>query len=501
MSEKIGYKTLKNITLMSLVILFSTLSLSFAQWEPDVRLTTDDDSSYTSYNNAWCIAADGDTLHVVWYDQRDNNWEIYYKRSLDAGAVWSVIDTRLTDNPNWSYLPSVAVSGSNVHVVWEDDRDGNADVYYKRSTDGGTTWETDFRLTVDPGPQGQPSVAVSGSYVHVVWADYTIMGNSEIYYKHSTDGGTTWETQVQISNANGFSFGPSVAVSESNVHVIWPDMRHGFTNSEVYYRRSLDGGINWGPETRLTDDDNFSFDPCVAVSDSNVHVVWQDDRDANNEIYHKRSTDGGAIWGTDNRLTDDPNSSLGPSVAVSGGNVHVVWQDDRDANDEIYYKRSTDGGTTWETDTRLTDDPNGSLRPSVAVAGTNVHVVWQDDRDGDWEIYYKRNPTGNPGIEESFSVVPGINGYLKVYPNPFRNRLDIKWQMDNAGRNTKDFSLKIYDVSGRLLRQFDYPRIRLSDRITWDGKDKNGRELPNGVYLIRLETSVYKETKKIILLK
>lgn len=396
MSEKIGYKTLKNITLMSLVILFSTLSLSFAQWEPDVRLITDDDSSYTSYNNAWCIAADGDTLHVVWYDQRDNNWEIYYKRSLDAGAVWSVIDTRLTDDPNWSYLPSVAVSGSNVHVVWEDDRDGNADVYYKRSTDGGTTWETDFRLTVDPGPQGQPSVAVSGSYVHVVWADYTQMGNSEIYYKHSTDGGTTWETQVQISNANGFSFGPSVAVSESNVHVIWPDMRHGFTNSEVYYRRSLDGGINWGPETRLTDDDNFSFDPCVAVSDSNVHVVWQDDRDANEEIY------------------------------------------------------------------------------------------------------YKRNPTGNPGIEESFSVVPGINGYLKVSPNPMKEGGVIKY-----GVVEKRFlSLRIHDISGRIVKTFfEGARPPGSYSVSWNGRDDYDRLLSCGVYICILESDESRKTEKILLVR
>lgn len=85
MFEKIGYKSLKNITLMSLAIFFSTLSLSFAQWEPDVRLTTDDNGSYTSYNNAWRIAASEDTFHAVWYDELDTDEEIYYKRSTDAG--------------------------------------------------------------------------------------------------------------------------------------------------------------------------------------------------------------------------------------------------------------------------------------------------------------------------------------------------------------------------------------------------------------------------------
>ncbi len=50
--------------------------------------------------------------------------EIYYKRSTDAGVSWGA-DTRLTNNTADSEYPSVAVSGSVVHVVWHDDRDGN----------------------------------------------------------------------------------------------------------------------------------------------------------------------------------------------------------------------------------------------------------------------------------------------------------------------------------------------------------------------------------------
>ncbi|UCG91881.1 MAG: exo-alpha-sialidase [candidate division WOR-3 bacterium] len=496
MHKKNVAKSLRNITLIGFVFLFSTVSLSFAQWEPDVRLTDDGNSSYTSYNNAWCIAASGDTLHVVWHDDRDTNDEIYYKRSTDAGTTWET-DTRLTDEPNWSNVPSVAVLGEKVHVVWEDERDGNLEVYYKRSTDGGTSWETDFRLTDNIEPQGQPSIAVSGSYVHVVWGDF-LMGGSGIYYRRSTDEGATWETEVQICNAPGFSFGSSVAVSGSNVHVVWGDSRHGFTNNEIYYRRSTDGGVNWGPETRLTDDDNFSDGPSVAVSGDNVHVAWQDNRDANEEIYYKRSIDGGTNWGTDTRLTDDPNGSWFPSVAVAGTNVHVVWQEDRDGNEEIYYKRSTDGGTTWETDTRLTDDPNGSQYPSTAVAGTNVHVVWQDDRDGNWEIYYKRNPTGNPGIEESFSVVPGINGYLKAYPNPMRGSGVIKYEMPDK----RDVSLRICDVSGRIVKTFfEGERLPGTYSVRWDGGDDYGRLLPSGIYICMLESDGDRKTEKILLVR
>ena len=496
MATKKVYRSLKNITLMSLIFLFSTLSLSYAQWESDVRLTTDANGSYTSYNNAWCIAASGDTLHVVWYDDRETNEEIYYKRSTDAGTTWET-DTRLTEDPNWSSIPSVAVLGENVHVVWEDERDGNLEIYYKRSTDGGTTWQTDTRLTDDIVPEGQPSVAVTGSYVHVVWGDF-LMGGSGIHYRRSTDGGATWETQIQICNAPGFSFGSSIAVSGSDVHIVWGDSRHGFTNNEIYYRRSSDGGVNWGPETRLTNDDDFSFAPSVAVLGDNVHVVWQDDRDANDEIYYKRSTDGGTTWEADTRLTDDSNGSQYPSIAVSGSNVHVAWIDDRDANEEIYYKRSTDGGTTWETDTRLTDDPDGSQYPSIAVAGTNVHIVWQDDRDGNWEIYYKRNPTGNPGIEESFSEIPGINGYLKVCPNPTRESGLITYGVAEK----RYINLRIYDVSGRIVKTFfEGVRPPGSYSVRWDGRNDHERLLPSGIYICVLESGGDRKAENILFIR
>jgi ATP/ADP translocase len=48
-----------------LLLLAGTATTLFAQWEPDVRLTYNDSSSGTSYNNAWCVAATGNTVHVV----------------------------------------------------------------------------------------------------------------------------------------------------------------------------------------------------------------------------------------------------------------------------------------------------------------------------------------------------------------------------------------------------------------------------------------------------
>ena len=39
-----------------------------------------------------------------------------------------------------SASPAIAVSGNNVHVVWDDNTPGNFDILYKRSTDGGASF-------------------------------------------------------------------------------------------------------------------------------------------------------------------------------------------------------------------------------------------------------------------------------------------------------------------------------------------------------------------------
>jgi hypothetical protein len=369
-----------------------------AQALPDVRLTNDAAFSATTFNNARTVAASGATVHVVWFDTRDGNREIYYKRSTDGGLTFGA-DVRLTANAAVSHFPGIATSQSGVHVVWEEYRDGNAEIYVKRSIDGGATFGPDVRLTSNAASSFSPSVAASGSAVHVIWYD-TRDGNSEIYTKRSEDGGASFGPDTRLTNQAAASVFGGVAAAGSTVVVAWEEYRDG-PNGEIYFKRSVDAGASWSADTRLTNQASRSSSPSISASGSNVHVVWFDERDGNAEIYAKRSIDGGASFGADVRLTSDPAVSEYPCVLVSGPNVHVVWMDDRDGNTEIYAKRSTDGGTTWSGDARLTSDTARSTDPSVAATGAVLHVVWTDARDagvpydGNYEIYYERNPSAN----------------------------------------------------------------------------------------------------------
>jgi hypothetical protein len=105
----------------------------------------------------------------------------------------------------------------------------------------------------------------------------------------------------------------------------------------------------WTPAQRLTWTSGYfgwSEDPTVAADSNNaIHVVWADYAPGNFELYYKRSTDGGTSWSPAQRLTWNENESEDPAMAIdSNDTIHVVWKDQTPGNNELYYKRSTDGG-------------------------------------------------------------------------------------------------------------------------------------------------------------
>jgi hypothetical protein len=481
--------------LIVILLLFKAMNIS-AQWQADVRLTNNPAGSFTSGYNEWSVAANGNVVHVVWCDNRDGSFEIYYKRSTDAGMHWGA-DTRLTNILYHSNHPSVAVSGSVVHVVYGDNRDGNEEIYYKRSSDSGVSWGPDTRLTNDTTISAMPSVAVSGSVLHVVWYDERNGYNGEIYYKRSTDAGVSWGPDTRLTNNTANSYNPSVAVSGSVVHVAWTDNRDG--NYEIYYKRSTDGGVSMGADVRMTNNNAESWNPSVTVSGSVVHIAWTDNRDGNYEIYYKRSTDTGVNWGVDVRMTNNTAYSENPSVTVSGSVVHVVWEDNRDLNNEIYYLRSTDAGVSWGTDTRLTNNTANSYNPSIAVSGSVVHIAWTDNRDGNYEIYYKRNPTGNVGVQNIATEVPSSFSLSQNYPNPFNPETKIQFciPMDSRFRGNDNVVLKVYNALGREIETLVNEALQPGTyEVTFNGSRYN-----SGVYFYRLQAGNFSETRRMLLIK
>ncbi|OQX85325.1 MAG: hypothetical protein B6D63_02495 [Candidatus Latescibacteria bacterium 4484_7] len=96
--------------------------------------------------------------------------------------------------------------------------------------------------------------------------------------------------------------------------------------------------------------------------------------------------------------------------------------------------------------------------------------------------------------------VPGYRSNVtisSIIPNPF----DASMRLDIFAPRSTDFSVKVYDCSGRCIRTLCSRRsIEWNDSIVWDGRDDNGNRAAQGVYFVSIETSGRKEVKKAVLL-
>jgi flagellar hook assembly protein FlgD len=74
---------------------------------------------------------------------------------------------------------------------------------------------------------------------------------------------------------------------------------------------------------------------------------------------------------------------------------------------------------------------------------------------------------------------------LQNYPNPFRDETTIEFSIAEEG----DVSLEVFDVLGQLVITLaDGHREPATYTLGWDGRSANGREVPSGIYVIRLTT-------------
>ncbi|MBN1780647.1 hypothetical protein JW948_05935 [bacterium] len=86
--------------------------------------------------------------------------------------------------------------------------------------------------------------------------------------------------------------------------------------------------------------------------------------------------------------------------------------------------------------------------------------------------------------------------FLGNYPNPFKHETTFVYTLTNAA---SEASLKIFTVSGRLIRLFDHYELAAPDyhEVIWDGTDDFGNEVANGVYFFELKAKGLNEKQKV----
>jgi hypothetical protein len=346
----------------------------------------------------------GAQVHTVWDDTPGND-DIFYKRD---GADYDPTTVNLSNDVDFSANAAIAVLGNNVHVVWVGLTTN--DILYSRSTNAGGSFNSKINLSENTGFSEFPAIAASGNNVHVVWHDDT-SENSEIFYRRSTDGGASFtEPTKNLSNDAGFSDSPAIAASGNNVHVVWRDSSSGI---DILYKKSQDGGAAFPNVIKnLSSNSGISEFPAIAASGNNVHVVWSDTTSGNLDIFYRRSLDGGSTFpNIIKNLSSNTGNSVDPAIAVSSHDVHVVWEDTSPGNPDTLYRRSINGGATFPNVIKnLSGDAVDSHDPAIAVSDNNVYTVWAGFTSGSFDIFYRTSPNSGvsfPNIVSNLSATTG----------------------------------------------------------------------------------------------
>ena len=84
------------------------------------------------------------------------------------------------------------------------------------------------------------------------------------------------------------------------------------------------------------------------------------------------------------------------------------------------------------------------------------------------------------------------------YPNPFNPSTTIRFGLPEPS----NVRLDVYDMTGKHIATLVSKRLSAGiHSVTWNGKDESGKAVASGVYLYRLETDKFIDSKRMVLTK
>jgi hypothetical protein len=368
-------------------------------------------SGWLSAGGSRVVAADGDTVHLVTWDDA-----VRYLRSADGGATWTPARPLVGVSGAQAH-PSIHCSGHRLHLLWQDGRDGSGEPFswrirHMRSDDGGLTWGPDLRVSTAGAMSFRHASAVCSDVVHQVWADkrhnsdpsvFSTAGNWEICYSRSLDGGETWEPEMRLTRNDMVCQRPAIGAAGDTVLITYLGFEdRGLENlnaatTDIYAIRSDDGGRSWGAPVKLTDTPRCqSWHPQLATPEPGVFVlIWESGRsydfDAGrwvpgSKLLASRSTDAGRSWKAPRPISDGPDATH-CYACHAGSRVHVSWTDHPGGRPAAFYATSPDAGLNWSAPECLTPEGAWWAGGPGATDGHVIATMYPPDRT---EVYLRR---------------------------------------------------------------------------------------------------------------
>lgn len=352
-------------------------------FENATNLTNNEQDSVYGQVVAW-----NNSVYVIWQDSvSGRNYDIFVKKSNDNGTTFGS-RVNLSNNPGFSEHPQLSVHGSRVYAVWADNSPGNREILFSRSTDDGTNFEAIQNLSNDDSDSHNQEMAAYGDNVYVIWLDRNMEENSRILLRASSDGGASFGETVEISSIADIGSFPKVAAYGNDVYVAWNVIGSGMDEG-LYFAKSSDGGSTFRNPIKL---DDTPGELQVAAYNRTVYVIsgGLDPIEANS-LHFFKSTDSGETF-SDPLQIDAGGEFVNPTnvevAAVSEDVAYIAGQVFVGDNEEILLLPISGDNATGTVN--LSKNAKISECPSIAISGDNIYVVWEDMTPGNHEVLYAK---------------------------------------------------------------------------------------------------------------
>jgi len=475
----------------------------------DDFLVNDDDGSADQFIPSIAMDALGNFV-IVWYDSRNANWDIYFQRYNNAGLAQGV-NTKVNDDTQDASQehPSIAMDPTgNFVIVWDDNRNNNYDIYFQRYTSTGGVLGANTKVNddVDGAKQWDPSISMdaTGSFV-LVWIDERNVDRDIYCQSYNSIGGALGiNTKVNDDAGNADQIAPSISLDlTGNFVIVWHDFRND--DWDIYFQRYNSSGGVISVNTKVNDDAGSNFQMYSAISMDvlgDFVIAWQDFRNVNWDIYFQRYTSEGTALGANIKVNDDAgnmNQKL-PSIALNDvGDFVIVWQDNRygqnntDIMGQRYYSSGNPNGGNYRI---VADGPNnGEISPVVVADNLSIIFSWQDNRRSEgWDIYAKIVSWDWNGVITDVAegnINPKDFSLSQNYPNPFNSATNIRFSLTQFDH----VNLSVFNTSGQKVATLVNEKLS-AGTYNFSFYDQN---LPSGIYLYKLTTgSGYTQVKIMV---
>jgi hypothetical protein len=401
-----------------------------------------------------------------------------------------------------------------------------------------------------------PAATYAHPYLAVASADtmYVVSDGDldEPMFTYSFDGGVTWASWADLSDGQTFTFpNYNIAAWHNKIAIVHMD-----SVDNVIYKESADYGATWGSwSTALANGEilangdtivPYIHPVCMYDASGNLYIAdsyWEYIDDVTGTVPYDNgivvwdATNGVKVAATKEIYAPTGWDQIGgsnviacswPWLAQAGDGTLVISYSMFDladtsaggyGNGELYAVKSTDGGASWSAATNISQTPapgaaDGACEddryPACAVLDDSVHFFWLCSKVAGSSIMGETAVSMDPQLHTAVALSEiGVAGSSKERipsyklalnqstPNPARSIATISFSLPRAG----DYSLRIYNIAGQLIRTLDGNGIAGQNTIVWNGCDNNGRVAANGVYLYNLKAEGKSATKKLTIVR